>query len=46
MNREQQITIILVTHEADVAAHARRAIRIHDGRIEAGAFLATAGGVA
>ena len=46
LNREQQITIILVTHEADVAAHARRAIRIHDGRIEAGAFLATAGGVA
>jgi ABC-type lipoprotein export system ATPase subunit len=46
LNREQQITIILVTHEADVAAHARRAIRIHDGRIEAGAFLATAGGAA
>ena len=46
LNREQQITIILVTHEADVAAHARRAIRIHDGRIEVGAFLATAGGAA
>ena len=46
LNQEQQITIILVTHEADVAAHARRAIRIHDGKIEAGAFLSMAGGAA
>ena len=27
-------TIILVTHEADIAAHAHRVVRIHDGRIE------------
>jgi putative ABC transport system ATP-binding protein len=27
-------TIILVTHEADVAAHAHRAIHIRDGQIE------------
>ncbi|MEK7330543.1 MAG: macrolide ABC transporter ATP-binding protein, partial [Candidatus Eisenbacteria bacterium] len=27
-------TIILVTHEADVAAHARRVVRMRDGKIE------------
>jgi putative ABC transport system ATP-binding protein len=27
-------TIILVTHEADIAAHAHRTIRIRDGQIE------------
>jgi len=27
-------TIILVTHEADIAAHARRAIHLRDGQIE------------
>jgi len=27
-------TIILVTHEADVAQHAERTVRIRDGRIE------------
>lgn len=26
-------TIVLVTHEPDVAEHARRAIRLHDGRV-------------
>jgi ABC-type lipoprotein export system ATPase subunit len=45
LNSEQKITIILVTHEADVAAHAQRSIRIHDGKIEAGTFLVS-GGVA
>ena len=33
LNAEQNITIILVTHEADIAAHARRLIRVVDGRI-------------
>jgi len=27
-------TVILVTHEADIAAHARRCLRLRDGRIE------------
>jgi putative ABC transport system ATP-binding protein len=27
-------TIVLVTHEADIAAHARRAIHIRDGQVE------------
>jgi putative ABC transport system ATP-binding protein len=31
---QQGNTIILVTHEADIAAHAHRAIRLRDGKIE------------
>jgi len=27
-------TIVLVTHEADIAAHARRVVRLRDGQIE------------
>ena len=27
-------TVIIVTYEADVAAHARRAVRMRDGKIE------------
>jgi putative ABC transport system ATP-binding protein len=33
LNAEQRITIILVTHEAGVAAYARRIIHVHDGII-------------
>jgi ABC-type lipoprotein export system ATPase subunit len=38
LNAEDGITIVLVTHDAAVARHARRIIRIHDGVIEDGAF--------
>jgi putative ABC transport system ATP-binding protein len=33
-NREQGITVLMVTHEPDMAAHARRIIRFVDGRVE------------
>jgi putative ABC transport system ATP-binding protein len=33
LNETQGITVVMVTHEADVAAHARRTIRFVDGRI-------------
>jgi ABC-type lipoprotein export system ATPase subunit len=38
LNREEGITIFLVTHDANVAQHAERVIRIHDGVIEDGAL--------
>ncbi len=34
LNRDQGITVLMVTHEADMAAHAKRAIRFVDGRVE------------
>jgi putative ABC transport system ATP-binding protein len=33
LNDESGITIVLVTHEEDVAAYAKRLVRFHDGRI-------------
>jgi len=33
-NREQGITVIMVTHEPDIAACARRVVRFVDGRVE------------
>lgn len=33
LNREQGITVIMVTHEADMAAYARRIIHFVDGRV-------------
>jgi len=34
LNREQGITIVMVTHEPDMAAYANRIVRFKDGRIE------------
>jgi ABC-type lipoprotein export system ATPase subunit len=34
LNREEGITIVLVTHEADVAAHCKRIIHMRDGLID------------
>jgi len=34
LNATQGITVLMVTHEADVAAYARRVVRFVDGRIE------------
>jgi len=42
LNEEDGITIILVTHDALVARHARRIIKIHDGVIVDGASASAA----
>jgi putative ABC transport system ATP-binding protein len=34
LNREQGITVILVTHEADIAQHAQRVIHVRDGTLD------------
>jgi putative ABC transport system ATP-binding protein len=34
LNKEQGITIVLVTHEADIARYSKRLVRFLDGRIE------------
>ena len=34
LNREQGITIVMVTHEQEMAAHAHRVVRFVDGRVE------------
>jgi putative ABC transport system ATP-binding protein len=34
LNRDEGLTVIMVTHENDIAAYAQRVIRFVDGRIE------------
>ena len=34
LNRDQGLTIVMVTHEADIAAHADRTVTFVDGHIE------------
>jgi putative ABC transport system ATP-binding protein len=33
LNEREGITVVLVTHEADIAAYGKRMIRIKDGKI-------------
>jgi putative ABC transport system ATP-binding protein len=42
LNRDRGITILMVTHEAEMAAFARRIVRFVDGRIAADERVATA----
>jgi putative ABC transport system ATP-binding protein len=34
LNRDQGITVLMVTHESDMAAYARRVVRFVDGRVD------------
>jgi putative ABC transport system ATP-binding protein len=34
LNVDQRMTVVMVTHETDIAAYARRMVRFLDGRIE------------
>ncbi|MBN8488579.1 MAG: ATP-binding cassette domain-containing protein, partial [Burkholderiales bacterium] len=34
LNREQGITVLMVTHESEMAAFARRIVHFRDGRVE------------
>ena len=42
LNRDERRTIVMVTHDPDIAARARRLIRFHDGRIVSDAPLPVA----
>ncbi|HET9270703.1 MAG TPA: bacitracin ABC transporter ATP-binding protein, partial [Vicinamibacterales bacterium] len=34
LNRDRGITVLMVTHEPDMAAYAKRTIRFRDGHVE------------
>ena len=38
LNRDAGITVLMVTHEADMAAYARRVIRFVDGRVDSDGY--------
>lgn len=38
LNREQGITVLMVTHEPDIAEYANRLVRFVDGRVDSGLF--------
>jgi putative ABC transport system ATP-binding protein len=40
LNRERGMTVMLVTHEPDVAAHAKRLVTFRDGNIISDAPIA------
>ncbi len=40
LNRKQGVTFLFSTHDPRVVRHARRALEIHDGRLEKGAVAA------
>ena len=42
LNRDQGITVIMVTHQSDMAAYARRAVHFLDGQIDADGFTGEA----
>jgi len=42
LNREQGITVVMVTHDPDVAAYAQRIIRFGDGKVESDQRVAEA----
>jgi len=33
LNREREITVVLVTHDERIAQHTERAVHLHDGHI-------------
>ena len=34
LNRERQITVLLITHEPDIAGYATRVITVRDGKVK------------
>jgi len=33
LNREDRVTVVLVTHDTDISAQAKRQVRLKDGRV-------------